>query len=112
VVEQIVEKLFNMMAARILILHILANKVSTGYSLLKEISRILKTDLKISTFYTILHDLEREGYIKSFIEKRKQGIKYYQITDKGLKVLSKTKAVVLSKIHVLSRYLEETPPIF
>jgi len=79
----------------LLVLSVLHKKDMYGYQIIKEME--LKSEfvfsLKEGTLYPILHALEKEGALKSYWldngQTRKR--KYYQITDKGIKLLLKDK---------------------
>lgn len=79
----------------LLILSLLEETDRYGYEIIKELEvRSDKTfQFKEGTLYPVLHKLENNGYIKSYIAKGENGKerKYYQITDKGKKQLIEEK---------------------
>ena len=82
-------------SSALLVLSVLADADRYGYQIIKEIE--LRSEhvfsFKEGTLYPLLHNFERDGYLKSFwvqnAGERKR--KYYSITKKGLKVLAKSK---------------------
>ena len=80
----------------LLILYMLSKQDMYGYQMTKKLESISDNTftLKEGTLYPILHSLEKDNKVKSYIEEtdslRKR--KYYSITKDGLKLLSeKTK---------------------
>lgn len=76
-------------------LSVLAAEDLYGYMIIKRISEKSGNVFmfKEGTLYPILHSFEQNGYVKSYWaegETRKR--KYYKITDKGIKALSKSTA--------------------
>ena len=76
-------------------LSVLAAEDLYGYMIIKRISEKSGNVVmfKEGTLYPILHSFEQNGYVKSYWaegETRKR--KYYKITDKGIKALSKSTA--------------------
>lgn len=82
-------------SSALLVLSVIAEKDMYGYQIIKEIEE--KSEkvfyFKEGTLYPILHSFEKEGYVSSFWNVSEQGRKrkYYKITDKGRKALSKSK---------------------
>ena len=82
-------------SSALLVLSVLADADRYGYQIIKEIE--LRSEhvfsFKEGTLYPLLHNFERDGYLKSYwvqnAGERKR--KYYSITKKGLKVLAKSK---------------------
>ena len=82
-------------SSALLVLSVLADEDRYGYQIIKEIE--LRSEhvfsFKEGTLYPLLHNFERDGYVKSYwvqnAGERKR--KYYSITKKGLKVLAKSK---------------------
>lgn len=76
----------------LLVLSLLAEKDRYGYEIIKELE--LRSDqtfqFKEGTLYPVLHKLENNGYVKSYLSKGETGKerKYYQITGKGEKQLA------------------------
>lgn len=71
----------------LLVLSLLSNADMYGYEMIKELKvRSDKTfQFKEGTLYPILHKLENDGFVKSYMSKGGSGRerKYYQITVKG-----------------------------
>jgi len=65
---------------RLLILALLEQSKMHGYQLMKLIERITGHRPKISTFYSILNEMERRGFLSSQIEDERR---VYGLTDKG-----------------------------
>lgn len=81
-------------SSAMLVLSVLENEDLYGYMIIKKIAE--KSDnvflLKEGTLYPILHNFEKNGYVKSYwVEAEGRNRKYYKITKKGLKVLAETK---------------------
>ncbi len=79
----------------LLVLSLLSNADMYGYEMIKELEvRSDKTfQFKEGTLYPILHKLENDGFVKSYMSKGDSGRerKYYQITVKGKKQLEEEK---------------------
>ena len=79
----------------LLVLSLLAEADRYGYEIIKELEqRSDKTfQFKEGTLYPVLHKLENEGYVKSYMAKGDTGKerKYYQMTTKGKKQLVEEK---------------------
>lgn len=80
----------------ILLVLSLLNKIDMyGYEMIKELeTRSDKTfQFKEGTLYPVLHKLESDGFVKSYMAKGDTGRerKYYQITKKGKKQLTEEK---------------------
>ncbi len=80
----------------LLILNLLSNEEMYGYQITKKLEVLSDKTfcLKEGTLYPILHKLEKEKLIESYIEETESARKrkYYKITKGGLKVLSEKKA--------------------
>ena len=74
-----------------MLLSLLEEKEYYGYEIIKEIERRSKDifQLKEGTLYPVLHRMENDGYIQSYIVKSEtqRSRKYYKITSLGLKQL-------------------------
>ena len=76
----------------LLLLSLLAEKDRYGYEIIKELE--LRSDetfkFKEGTLYPVLHKLENNGFVKSYMAKGETGKdrKYYKITTNGLKQLA------------------------
>lgn len=79
----------------LLVLSLLDKTDMYGYEIIKELE--LRSDrtfqFKEGTLYPVLHKLENEGFVKSYMAKGDTGRerKYYQITKKGKKQLAEEK---------------------
>lgn len=76
----------------LLVLTLLDESDKYGYEIIKELEqRSDKTfQFKEGTLYPVLHKLENDGFVTSYMEKAESGRerKYYQITKKGKKQLT------------------------
>lgn len=74
-----------------LILKLLEEKDMYGYEMINTLSKKSDHtfDLKAGTIYPILHNLEKNKYVKSYEEKADNDRirKYYHLTEKGNKLL-------------------------
>ncbi|MCD6245150.1 MAG: PadR family transcriptional regulator [Candidatus Korarchaeota archaeon] len=70
---------------RLIILSLLESSVMHGYQILKTLERITGQKPKISTLYSILKDMERNGFLASRMEETRR---IYRLTEKGRKVLN------------------------
>ncbi|MCS7103597.1 MAG: PadR family transcriptional regulator [Candidatus Korarchaeum sp.] len=70
---------------RLLILALLEQSKMHGYQIMKLIERMTGHKPKISTFYSILNEMERRGFLSSQIEDERR---IYKLTDKGKLSLS------------------------
>ncbi|WP_105615805.1 PadR family transcriptional regulator [Vallitalea okinawensis] len=79
----------------LLVLHMLETGDMYGYEMIKELEQ--RSDntftLKEGTLYPILHSLEKEGSVVSYMAKGDTGRKrkYYQLTKNGRKLLASKK---------------------
>lgn len=79
----------------LLLLSLLEENDRYGYEIIKELE--LRSDkifqFKEGTLYPVLHKLENNGFLKSYMSKGETGKnrKYYQITNKGKKELIEEK---------------------
>ncbi len=82
-------------SSALLVLAVIENEDMYGYHIIKEIQNRSEDvfSFKEGTLYPILHSFEKDGYVSAYWTESEQGRKrkYYHITDKGKKVLSKTK---------------------
>ncbi|PCJ51655.1 MAG: PadR family transcriptional regulator [Candidatus Hydrogenedentota bacterium] len=75
-----------------LILHVLDREPNHGYRIAQQIKAKSKgvLDFKEGTLYPALHKLENQGFLTSYEETAQGRIRrYYRLTEKGRKVLSK-----------------------
>ncbi len=70
---------------RLLILALLEGSMMHGYQILKTLEGMTGQRPKISTLYSILKDMEENGFLSSRTEKAKR---IYQLTEKGRKTLN------------------------
>lgn len=79
----------------LLVLTLLTEKDFYGYEIIKELEeRSDKTfEFKEGTLYPVLHKMENNGFVRSYLEKTEAGKerKYYRITRKGLGQLAAEK---------------------
>ena len=79
----------------LMILKLLSDKDMYGYQIIKELKRKSENvfELKEGSLYPVLHALENEKLITSYIEETDSARKrrYYKITDKGRKELADKK---------------------
>ncbi len=79
----------------LMVLELLSRKDMYGYQIIKEMSQdsMGVFDLKEGTLYPVLHSLEQQGLVDAYWENstnaRKR--KYYHISEKGMKEVSKKK---------------------
>ncbi len=82
-------------SSALLVLSVLENEEMYGYQIIKEIEKRSEDvfSFKEGTLYPILHAFEKDNYVESYWQESNQGRKrkYYRITDKGRKVLVKSK---------------------
>lgn len=101
--DDIIGKFIVNALTRVLILQILdSEELLGGYHILKRITKTLDMKVKLSTFYTILKDMEMKGYISSINSDK--GIRVYNITQKGKNVLTLSRKYLKTKINdILSK---------
>jgi len=82
---------------RYLVLYALSEGPAHGYAIMKKISEIVGMDYVPSSgvLYPTLHALEREGYVRSFMDGRRR---VYELTDKG-------RAELESRIKDIERFV-------
>ena len=67
----------------------------SGYSITKEMMKLTERRLTSGVIYPLLYDLEEKGFIIGrWVEKGRRKIKYYSITEEGLKMLESLKNVL------------------
>jgi len=80
----------------LMVLHLIGIRDMYGYEIVKELDA--RSDnvfvLKEGTLYPVLHGLEQDGYVQSYLKTAETGKerKYYQITKKGTRALAEKKA--------------------
>lgn len=79
----------------LIILSILENQDMYGYQIIKELKRKSEDTFLLNegTLYPILHLLEKQGYVVSYMSEGDKGRprKYYKITDSGKRQLKEKK---------------------
>jgi len=86
---------------RFVILALLEKREMTGYTILKELKRIIDIKLHSGTVYPLLYELEESGLLNSFLSKRgRRMLRYYRLTEAGRELLDRVK-------HVVRKVLEE-----
>ena len=80
-------------SSSLLVLSVLGQGDMYGYQIIKEIESRSEYvfSLKEGTLYPILHAFEKDGLVTSYWLDGARKRKYYRITDKGQRILSKTK---------------------
>lgn len=82
-------------SSALLVLSVLENEEMYGYQIIKEIEKRSEDvfSFKEGTLYPILHAFEKDNYVESYWLQSVQGRqrKYYKITDKGRKILVKSR---------------------
>jgi DNA-binding PadR family transcriptional regulator len=76
---------------RLLILALLEHSRMHGYQILKLVERITGHKPKISTFYSILNEMERRGFLSSHVEEDRR---IYGLTEKGRRSLNEFRSRV------------------
>ena len=79
----------------LLVLSLLEGTDRYGYEIIRELESRSENAFRFKegTLYPVLHKLENDGYVESYKAKGDRGRerKYYKITKKGIKQLSKEK---------------------
>ena len=88
---------------RYLVLYALREGPAHGYAIMKKISEIVGMDYVPSSgvLYPTLHALEREGFVKSFMDGRRR---VYELTDKG-------RAELEAKIGEIERFVRSVKKV-
>ena len=80
----------------LLVLHLISEKDMYGYEIVRELDAKSNNifALKEGTLYPVLHKLEKDGYVQSYLTTADTGKerKYYRITKKGSAALVQKKA--------------------
>ncbi|WP_419938130.1 PadR family transcriptional regulator [Candidatus Palauibacter sp.] len=83
-------------SSRPLVLSILAGGDRYGYEILKHVKRLSAGELEWAggMLYPLLHRLERDGFIEGYweITKEERPRKYYRLTARGRRQMSKDRA--------------------
>ena len=95
-----IQKELSKGSSSLLVLSVLGTGDMYGYQIIKEIEQRSEFvfSFKEGTLYPILHGFEQEGLVKSYWQDGERGKrrKYYHITDRGLKMLNKSSARIMS----------------
>lgn len=82
-------------STNLLVLTLLSERDFYGYEIIRELAeRSDKTfEFKEGTLYPVLHKLENNGFVKSYMQQAESGKerKYYTITKKGIAQLAEEK---------------------
>jgi len=89
--------------SRLAILSLLRREDMRAYQLLKVMESLFEVKLSLSSFYTMLKELEVRGYISS--TRRGEGDKIYSITEKGRRILAEAKGRLGRKLDALKEIL-------
>ncbi len=92
---------------RLLILRLLERETMYPYQILTRVRQVLKDHVTLSTFYTVLYELEKRGYVERFCI-NSSGRKYYRITDRGKQLLKELRNSVESKLRLLEQLIYDT----
>ncbi len=79
----------------LLVMSVLSKSDMYGYQIIKTVELMSEDVFQMNegTLYPILHSLEKEGYLTSYLcEVDGRQRKYYKITDKGLKQFAEKKS--------------------
>lgn len=85
------------------ILSILTEERIYAYEINKKLQERFKFSAGEVTAYVVLYKLEKSGYVKAEWKKEKRKRKYYEITEKGKKLLD-------DGINLLKKKVEEIKP--
>jgi PadR family transcriptional regulator, regulatory protein PadR len=95
----------------LLVLHLISSKNMYGYEIIKELDAKSSSVfvLKEGTLYPVLHALEQDGFVESYLKTAETGKerKYYQITKKGMAALAQKKAEWKTFSGAVDTVLEE-----
>jgi PadR family transcriptional regulator, regulatory protein PadR len=96
-----------------LILSILAEGDSYGYSIIKRVRELSggKMEWTDGMLYPVLHRLEKQGFIESYMRPSETGRrrKYYRLEEQGTKVLAEHKSQWLLVYGTLQQLWEKKP---
>lgn len=81
--------------------HALLEKPKYGYEIAKELKEKYRLNAATVTIYMVLQKMEREGLIKSVSGSGLPGIKYYKITDNGIKVFKNGLQFIEERLKLL-----------
>jgi len=94
-----------------LILSILAEGENYGYAIIKRVRKLSKDEIQWSDgmLYPVLHRLEQQGLIESYMKDSKTGRKrkYYRLKDKGTGILKEQKQQWMTVHSVLEKLWEK-----
>ena len=95
-------------SSAMLVLSVLEKEELYGYMIIKRISERSENafNFKEGTLYPILHNFEKEGFVRSYsVEAEGRVRKYYKITEKGLKTLNEAKEEWSSYTSAVSKVI-------
>lgn len=80
----------------LMVLHLITERDMYGYEIVRELEQRSNSvfTLKEGTLYPVLHSLENNSFVQSYIQTAENGKprKYYRVTLKGYKALADKKA--------------------
>lgn len=100
----------------LMLLSLLRERDRYGYEIIRELE--LRSDrtfqLKEGTLYPVLHRLENDGYLKSYLAKGETGKerKYYRITAAGVRQLAEEKQAWTAFAASVNRVVAGEPNAF
>lgn len=94
--------------SRSIILWLVSQKPTSGYRVVKEMRRLTGQSFHPGVVYPLLYELEKEGFIiGDWVERGKRRIKYYSITERGLKLLDRLRELFKMPVReVLKDFLK------
>jgi transcriptional regulator len=103
-------------SSALLVLSVLENEEMYGYQIIKEIEKRSEDvfSFKEGTLYPILHAFEEQEYLMPYWKQSEQGRqrKYYRITDKGRKLLVKSREEWESYSDAVNKVIKpQTAPV-
>lgn len=76
--------------SRSIILWLVSQRPTSGYRVIKEMKRLTGQKFHPGVVYPLLYELEEDGFIVGdWVQRGRRRIKYYSITEKGTKLLSR-----------------------
>jgi len=80
--------------SRAIILWLIGQESRSGYAVMKEMKRLTGRNYTSGVIYPLLYRLEKEGFITGrWVEKGRRRIKYYSITEDGIRLLDRLREV-------------------
>ena len=95
--------------SRAIILWLVSQKPTSGYSVIKEIERLTGQKITPGIVYPLLYELEKKGFVASeWTQKGERRIKYYSITENGTKLLNRLRKMSEMPLKdVLKEFVKE-----